>query len=216
MATVVLVVGNAAALTAGDTVLQDRLTGLGHSVVLASDEDAEYGGTYDGVMVSDSCAGATFGAKYDTVAKPGLTLESPTWRLGSNTSTATVTQWSVNEVGDADGGLTGTQTIYNTAKTQQGLTSASVATTGGQIVATPQGVATNCVYVIYESGVALTSGTAPARRVFFRVLDGDVTEAGGFSAQGLTLLDAAITWAFGTVTPPSTNHGSFLPLLLGG
>ena len=74
MATIVLVVGNKASLTADDTPLQDRLVNThGHSVVLRSDEEAAYGSAYDGVVISDSCAGATLGTKYSTVAKPAIT-----------------------------------------------------------------------------------------------------------------------------------------------
>lgn len=197
MATIVLVVGNAAALTAGDTVLRNRLVANGHTVVLRSDEEAEYTSAYDGVMVSDSCAGATFGAKYDTVAKPGIALEAPSWRLGtSSAQTAGVTQWSVNSVAGLNGGLTGTQTVYSTAQTQQGLTVASLGT-GAQVIATQQGDATKAVYLVYEAGAALAGGAAaPARRAMFRVLDAGAVSA--LNSNGLALLDAVIDWAYGT------------------
>jgi hypothetical protein len=212
VATIVLVVADTTSLGSGDTILQNRLTSNhGHTVVLRNDEDAEYGSAYDGVMVSDSCVAATFGSKYDTVAKPGICLEglASGWRLGTSSSAGSgVTQWDVQSVPAANAGLTGAQTIYSAGAAQQGLTTSSVPA-GGQIVAYESGATTKAVYVIYESGGTLTSGTAPARRVFFRAGNADVAN---LTSTGLSLLDAAITWAYGG-TNIARRTGGFLQLL---
>lgn len=194
MGHIILVVANSPTPTAGDLVLQGRLENAGHTVTRTSDEDAEYGGAYDGVLVSDSCSGGTFGAKYDTVAKPGITCENASWRLGSFIGATTgVAQWTVNSVSAANGGLTGAQTIYSSGQSQQGITVSSLPA-AATAVATQQGDSNKGTYVIYESGGALVSGTAPARRVFLRIGD---PAMGNLASAGTTLLDAAISWAFG-------------------
>ena len=213
MGNIVLVVADRfATLSAGDTILRDRLLSFGHTVSLASDEDAERdSGTYDGVMVSDSCSGGTVGSKYDTAAKPGITLEATSWRLGTTVGAASITQWDVIDVGDLDAGFGGTtQTVYSTASSQQGLSAWS----GGTVVAYQAGGTSKAVYAVWDTGDTLTSGTAPARRVWFRVGDPQIT-SGAFNATGLTMLDAAIVWAFGSASGPSVARrtGGFLQLL---
>lgn len=196
MAVIVLVVGNSASLTAGDSAIQSRLESNGHTVTLRSDDDAELTTGFDGVTVSDSCAAATIGAKYATSTRPGLTLEQPAWDLGTYSATASVTQWVVSEAGELDANLTGTQSVYSSSQSQGGIDQSSLGA-GAQIVATRAGASTVCTYVAYDTGVAMASGTAPARRVAFRVADGAVP---ALTTAGQALLDAAIAWAFGAPT----------------
>jgi hypothetical protein len=196
VATIVLVCANAATPTAGDLVIQGRLEAAGHTVVRTSDESAEYSGAYDGVFVSDSCSGGTFGSKYDTVAKPAITCEAVSWRLGTYLGGITGTQWTVQDVA-GNGGLTGTQSVYSNSQSQQGIDT-DVLPGAATVVARLAGDADHGTYVTYEAGGALTSGTAPARRVFLRIGDGAMDN---LTAAGTTLLDAAISWAFGPVAP---------------
>lgn len=191
MGTIVLVVANSASLTSGDTVMQTALETAGHTVVLRSDEDAEYGSAYDGVMVSDSCSGGTFGSKYDTVAKPGITCENASWRLGSFLGGINGTQWTVEDV-EGNGGLTGAQTVYSTTISQQGIDTDTLPS-AATVVARLTGDADQGTYVTYAEGGNLTSGTAPAKRVFLRIGDSGMAN---LAASGDTLLAAAIDWAF--------------------
>jgi hypothetical protein len=195
MGTIVLVRADAVSGTAGDLVLQARLEAAGHTVVRVADEDPEYGGAYDGVMISDSCSGGTVGAKYDTVAKPGITCENVTWRLGTYLGGITGTNWTVQNVA-GNAGLTGDQVIYSEAVSQQGVDT-DVLPAAATVVARLTGDADHGTYVTYEAGGALTSGTAPARRVFLRIGDPAVPV---LTAAGLALVDAAITWAFGSAS----------------
>lgn len=192
MGHIILVVATSGSPTVGDLVIQGRLEAAGHTVTRTSDEDAEYSGSYDGVVVSDSCSGGTFGAKYDTVTKPGLTFEAASWRLGTYSGAADATQWSVNAVPAANGGLTGTQTVYDATQPQQGISVSSLPA-AATVVATQQGDSNKGVYVVYEAGGALTSGTATARRAFLRIGDGAMDN---LTSAGTTLLDAAIGWTF--------------------
>jgi hypothetical protein len=145
VATIVLVVANAGSLTTGDTVIRDRLQAAGHTVVLRNDEDPEYTGAYDGVFISDSCSGGTVSAKYDTVAKPGITAENVTWRLGTYLGAIDGTQWTVENT-DGNGGLTGTQTVYTATMPQQGIDT-DVLPAGATVVARLTGDSDHGVYV---------------------------------------------------------------------
>lgn len=191
MGTIVLVVASTGSLTSGDQVMQAALQAAGHTVVLRNDEDAEYGGTYDGVMVSDSCSGGTLGSKYDTVAKPGITCENASWRLGTYLGGINGTQWTVENV-EGNGGLTGTQTIYTTTISQQGIDTDTLPS-AATVVARLAGDADHGVYVTYAEGGNLTSGTAPAKRVFLRIGDSAMAN---LATAGETILAAAIDWAF--------------------
>jgi hypothetical protein len=202
VATIVLVVANAGSLTTGDTVIRDRLQAAGHTVVLRNDEDPEYTGAYDGVFISDSCSGGTVSAKYDTVAKPGITAENVTWRLGTYLGAIDGTQWTVENT-DGNGGLTGTQTVYTATMPQQGIDT-DVLPAGATVVARLTGDSDHGVYVRYAAGGALTSGTAPAKRVFLRIGDGAMAS---LTAAGVQLLDAAIEWAFGPAAPIEKQGG---------
>lgn len=198
MATIVLVCADPSSLTAGDTILRNRLQAAGHTVIPVDDADPEYSGSYDGVMVSDSCSGGTFGSKYDTAAKPGITLENVPWRLGTYLGGVDGTDWVVESV-DGNGGLTGTHTVYDSTQSQQGIDTDTLPA-AATVVARLAGDADHGTYVTYEAGQPLTSGNAPARRVFLRIGDGAMDN---LTSAGLALLDAAIEWAFGVVEAPS-------------
>jgi hypothetical protein len=198
VATILLVVGNAGSLTFWDTAFRGRIEAAGHTVTVIDDNTAEpASNTYDGVAVSDSSAGGS--VAYGTVAKPGLTSEQPTsWNLGTNVAGTTATQWSVNAVSPQNGGLTGTQTVYSgSGLSQQGLSTSSIG--AGTVVATQQGASTKAVYVTWETGDALNSGTAPAKRCFLRIPN---HTSSFLTTAGTTLLDAAIAWTF---TAPATD-----------
>src|SRR5690606_5620871 len=172
----------------------DHLEAMGHEVVRRLDSDPEITTGYDAVIVSDSSSNANVGTKYGTVAKPGLCTEGLTsgWRLGSgSTMSGMTTQWNVLNVSPYNGGLTGVRTIYGSEYQQQGMTRSSVEGTDGIIVATEANDSNLVTYAVYEAGAVLTSGTAPARRVFMRFGN---SVAGTLTADAWTLFDAALNW----------------------
>jgi hypothetical protein len=193
VATIVLVMANSAAGTAGDLVLEGLLQAAGHTVVRRSDEEAEYGGAYDGVVVSDSCSGGTVGSKYDTAAVPGVTFENVTWRLGTYLAGLSGTQLTVYDV-EGNGGLTGTVTAFTETVSVQGIDTDTLPGTP-TIVARFLGDADHGVIVHWPAGSNLTSGTAPAKRAFIRFGDGAVPV---MTADGTTLVEATFAWAFGS------------------
>jgi hypothetical protein len=197
MATILLVVGNSAALTTGDTAVSTRLSGThGHTVVVASDEDAEYGGAYDGFVVCDSVAAATFGSKYSAVAKPCVLLDNGPWddygMCVTTAQTVTQTNWTVLSAGDLDASLSGDTVVYSSAQSQAQATISTLGS-GVQVVAQLTSDTTRSPFFAYESGATQSTGTAPARRVAFGVLNAAV---GALNADGTALLDAAFAWAF--------------------
>ena len=201
MGIILLVVADKAALTAGDVFIQNRLTSMGHTVTLRSDEEAELTTGYDGIFTSDSCSSGTLSPKYGTITKPAITSEFPTgWGLGTLSGGANTTTWTVNAGTALSAGLSGTQTVYSVATGQDGAASTNVG--DGVIVATHG--ATNAVapVVYWDTGVAMATGqpAAPARRVLFRVGDANIANV---LTPALSILDAAIDWAYGTVTAPT-------------
>lgn len=193
MGHIILVIANAASPTTGDLIIEDHLETAGHTVTRQSDEAAEYSDPYDGVVIADSSSGVTIGTKYDTATVPGITLENSGWRLGTYLGgISSVTSWTVEDV-EGNGGLTGGQTVYDAAQSQQGIDTDTLPA-GAIVVARATGDADHGTYVLYEEGGDLAEGTAPARRVFLRIADGALDN---LTTAGLTLLDAAIEWSFG-------------------
>lgn len=212
---IVLLVGDSAVLTAGDTYLQSRLGFLGYTVLIRDDSDPEESASnYDGWVASETVSNANVGAKYSTVAKPGVLLDFPLWEThGLTTGIANVsagnTQWTMQAVAGLDGGLTGVQTIYSVGSDQPSVTIATQLTGGALIPALRTANLARTAYFAYESGVAMPVGNAPARRV--AVGHNNAVLAGGIiNATGEALLNAAFTWAFPAVVPPDNPTLFFL------
>lgn len=217
MATIVLMVADAAALTSGDTTLRDRLQNThGHTVLLRSDEAAEEaGGSYDGFVIGESVASGLAGTKYRDAAVPGIVMEGALWDehlLGAFSTSTAQTQWNMQSVPPLNAGLTGLTTVYSSSQSQHwSLISAMGA--GVQVVAQHATDSTRGTVFVYESGATTVTGTAPARRVALGILD---TAIGAMTTDGLAVLDAVLDWAFpslpaGPLTPsPSRRHRTLL------
>lgn len=198
MSDVLLVVGDKTSLTAGDTYLQTLLaTTLGHTVTLASDEEAEVAqGTYAAAVLAESCSSGNLGSKYKTWTAGVLAFENGVYDdldLSSSPSSTGIDNWDVNTVADLDGGHGGTNVVMFSSDQVARRVSF---TTGGlgagaQVVATIQG-GTYAVYFVYEAGAALSSGAlAPGRRVAMGVNDADF---GNLTADGADVVQDAVEW----------------------
>jgi hypothetical protein len=200
MASILVVVGNAGTPTSGDSYLEGVLQGLGHTVTYVSDETAEDVTGFDGIVVTDSCSSVTLGAKYDTAAIPLVSHEAQHWDDIRMITAASVTEISTTTITYEDdthaiangpyGAHTGTDTILSGSALI--ARSTSVASGVTQIAST--GGATNIVCGAAESGATLTSGTAPARRVFMWPKE---AAAVLLTADGENPLKNAYVWAFG-------------------
>lgn len=76
MSDILLVVGTAGTPTSGDNYVKAILEGLGHTVTLRSDDDADSVSGFSGVVCAESCASGTLGTKYASAAVPVVTHES--------------------------------------------------------------------------------------------------------------------------------------------
>jgi hypothetical protein len=208
MGAILMVVGDATVPTTGDTYLTGVLEGLGHTVTYVSDETAEDVTGFDGVVVTDSCSSATLGAKYDTVAIPLVDHEAQHWDDIRMITAATVDEVSVTQVLWEDithaiadgpyGAHSGTDTIFSSAA----LLARSDGLASGVVQIASNGGSTNVVCGAAESGATLTSGTAPARRVFMWPKE---AAAALLTADGENPLKNAYYWAFGSVAAPESR-----------
>lgn len=216
-----LVVENKLALTSGDTALRDRLLGLGHTVEIVSDDDAEP--VMTGVtllVIAESCSSVTLGNKYSTYTGPVLTFESFHWDalglttgngVGVTASDAFITAHAIST------GLTpGNNAIFLTSGTFLSHSGASHGVNAQQ-VARHTGLSEWSIFA-YEDGATLADGsTATSRMVAFGALDAGVA---AFSANGWLLFDNAVDWVLSSdrlVLPTRLGAASVLsPSVQGG
>jgi hypothetical protein len=188
---VALIVGNAASLPPKDAPIKSRLTALGKRVRLV-DDDAVTSSALSGVasiVISSSVVPTKVPSWLATYAVPVLNLEAyaqSTLRLASS-GTEHAGQTLVKIVNAAHplaGGRSGDVTVQTSAPLGAGQPVSSAA------VVARSASGTAALYGI-ERGAALTSGTAPARRVgFFFSYDSPPA----LSSAGWTLFDAAVRW----------------------
>jgi hypothetical protein len=203
MGAILLVVADSALPSTGDGVLQNVLADLSHVVTYRSDDVAEDVTGFDGVVISDSCSSATLGTKYDTVSVPVADHEAQHWddmRLVTAASVAEISTTDVTWLATAHpiedgpyGTFSGTDTIYSAAS----LLPRSNSVASGAVLVANSGASQICCGAA-ETGAVLTSGTAPARRVFMWPRDGPATL---LTEDGRNPLKNAYYWLFGLGTP---------------
>ena len=213
-----LVVGSPT-LSAGDTVLRNRLQTLGYTVT-AVDDDVASSGSAAGmalIVVSESVeTGTGIGTVFTNVAVPLITGESgiyaPLKMTGAtlNTDYGTVAAQTQVTIVDAThplaAGLSGTVTVVTSAD----LLDFGVPSAAANKVATLVGQPGKFSIFGYETGAAMVGMNAPARRVAWFAEDVVATK---LTASGLALFDAAVAWAKGGTTgvPPGGTDGPGVP-----
>ncbi len=194
--TAVLVVGNKAMPTPGDTRLQDILSARGLAVTLVSDEDVPSVNGVHLVVLAESSASSVLGDKYRDVPVPVVVLERLVFfsmgMVNSNSIDQGVvngTQVSITMPGHTmAAGLSGTISVVGAAA-DMGWGRPE---TGAERVAIIPGMTDRVVVFGYPRGAMLVIGPAPARRVGSFVMDG---AARLLNDNGVKLLGAAIDWA---------------------
>ncbi len=216
---VLLVVGDAASLGASDTAIRNRLQNYGFTVQVVSDDLAS---TADAtgkavILTSATVSSAQVNTKFRDVAVPVINweygLEDDYGFTGdANTAryfTASQRNLIITNVGHplAAGLAAGTRTVATVAG------DFSWGEPGGSpitIARLNDGSSHPCLYA-YETGAAMTAGTAPAQRVHLFLQNNTFAS---LNADGLKLFDAAVSWAVGQVAaPPSWVQP---PVLQGG
>ena len=196
---VVMVTNGTAALSAGDTVLVDRLHSRGFVVSFVSDvaatADAVAG--QDLIVISSTAESGPLGTKIRDVAIPVVCLENgafPTMGLtgavlgtdyGSTFNQTTVV---ITGIAELTGALSDGVTITSLpAELGWGAPPAG-ALVGADLADNNQ----DAVLFGYPAGAALFGLEAPARRVGFAIRE---TAAANLTADGLPMFDSAVTFA---------------------
>ncbi|MFO1490057.1 MAG: lamin tail domain-containing protein [Kiritimatiellia bacterium] len=203
-ANVLFVVGNTT-LNSGDSAVNTRLQGLGHSITLVAGPAAKVADATgrDVILVSSTVAPADVAAKFTPVGVPLMCWEpgllddlGMTGPAGADAGTAAAqTQVRVVRASHAiAGGLSGQPVILGSAQT---LTWAANLPSAAQSVATLAGDGNRSVLFLYESGALMSARSAPARRAGFLLQD---TTAAALNTSGWGLFDRTLAWL---LSPPA-------------
>jgi hypothetical protein len=201
---VLFVVGDAAAMGPSDLAISNRLQTNGYTVQVVSDElAATTNATGKGLVLTSSTVGSSLvNTKFRDVAVPVINWETSVQddygfttaaNLGTASSQSTL---NITNAGHplAAGLAAGIRTVVTVAD------AFSWGEPGGNPIILARlndGSSHPCLYA-YEAGAAMSSGTAPARRVHI-FLQNETFAA--LNADGLKLFDAAVGWAMGQAAP---------------
>lgn len=186
----------------GDVPLRNRLTAAGHTVTVVDDDALTQAAVQNAklVVIASSVVPSKIPTWLGNLATPVLSSEVYAYgalRLGSSPSEH-ASQTRVDIVTPSSplaAGLSGSVNAVTSAATF-GL---GVPPAGATVVARSPAASSKAAVFAVDTGGALTSGTAPARRVgFFLAYDAPPK----LSAQGGSLFDAAVAWALGGTAPP--------------
>jgi hypothetical protein len=200
---VAMIVGNAASIPPKDVATRNRLvSNLGRTVTLIDDDNLASStvlGDAGLVVVSSSVVPTKIPSWLATVGVPLLDAEAyvqTTLRLATSgkEEASKTTLRVVNASHPLAAGKSGDVAVQSSFPMAVGYPVASAA-----VIARIPGASTASIYGI-EAGAALTTGTAPARRVgFFFSYDSPPA----LTAAGWSFFDAAVTWLTpATTTPP--------------
>jgi hypothetical protein len=194
-----IVVGNSGVPTAADSDLYFRVEDLGFAPQYVDDGAAVPAGV-EGFVIADSVTAATVGTKYNNLTVPVVTLEFDLWddnRLAANTGAATAASTDLDLVAHTiTTGLADPLPALISAQAQRGVLSADLPA-GAVVFARPGADATRVIGWTFETGAAMTSGTAQARRAALHLPEAWLSL---FTVGGASLLEALLEWAFRAYT----------------
>ena len=191
---VALVVANPSGLTSAETAVRDRLQARGFTVATVDDNNANsYNPTgLAFIVVSPSVVDTTYGSAFNNSTVPLILMKrtlAANLRFGNSpgtNNTNRIDMVTANNGHPLAAGKTGSVTVYSnngTIGNIQNLGSGAVA------IAYASGSTSRFTIVGYPAGAAMTSGTAPAKRVgFFLEI------ANTYTTNGSDLFDAAVQW----------------------
>lgn len=203
---IVMVVGNPAGLTTGETALRSRLVSFGYDVALVSDTASSTNDAIGAALIvtSSTVTSANVGAKFQNVAVPVLNWENGlqddllmTGQLPNSDYGESFEQTSVL-ITDAShplaGGLSvGEHTVTTAPMTFSWGYPQNALGTAAIVATLSDGSGFPCIYG-YDSGALLADGVtrAPARRVQIFLQDNTYSV---IAPDGSRLVDAALAWA---------------------
>ncbi len=194
---VLLVVGNPSSLTPADIAIRDRLqTPLGLDVRVVDDNAV---GSYNPagaslIVVASSVNATTYGSAFNNTAIPLILMKrelAANLRLG-NTPNSTTNRREIDMNSAQSGhplaaGRTGRVAIYGSNSEIGNIQNVGA---GGLRIAYAYGTTNRFTIVGYPAGAAMTSGTAPAKRVGFFLVRANL-----YTTDGWALFDAAVNWS---------------------
>jgi hypothetical protein len=206
---VLLVVGNPAALDAGDVALRDRLVGRLSADVTVRDDAAPADLAGHGlIVIAESVASSTLGAKYADAPVGVVNLEKSSWdehrltTVGADESTtgSVYVEDAADPLVAGPGGRVDGTIAYVTAAQKTGWAWGSSLGEGADrwVVALSAANAGKNVAFTYEAGAAMATGTAPGRRVGLGYYSAAVP---ALTAEGWVLFDNAIAYASPNAPP---------------
>jgi hypothetical protein len=214
MANVLLVVGLPGTPTTQDALQKTLLEGAGHTVTYADDAVTLPNTGYDVIVVAESGQSTSVAlTSIPTCSLPVMLCETTvdTMRLATTPGTS-LSHNALDIVATTHpivSGLPDPVTVFTSNQNLVGTPTANVAS-GAVVVATHSTNAAHSVVLAAESGATLTSGTAPARRVWFGCAVG-TSSVSVYTADANTLYLQAVAWA---ATPPGPPP-AVTPLTLG-
>ena len=209
------IIDDATAPSFADQNVEGLLNSLALDVMMVSDEAATASDATDKaiILISSSVDPTVLTADFSATATPLIVWEADLYDdlnlAASPGETAAVTDLSIADDTHpiAEGFVVGDTTVYAEALPMAfgspGSGAAAVGTAGGQ-----------SVLFAYDDGAAMTTGTAPARRVAFFASS---TGTGSATYAGMALLENAIIWAanldFSVANEPLHDSGLSAPAL---
>ncbi len=196
-----LVVGNTT-LGAGDAAIKARLQALGYTPVVVSDlgADANEAVGMRLVVISSTVAINNITGKFtraavpvvncdpDTMGDLGMTGQFLNTDFGTSAGQGSIAMNAATAAHALSAGQTGSPVVLSPANS---LTWAKPAAAAVKIATLTTDLSRVTIFG-YESGAAMMSGPAPARRVGFFLGD---TSAANWTAPGQALFNAAVQWA---------------------
>jgi hypothetical protein len=192
-----MVVSNPGSLNSTDTAVQNRLTALSFTIILADDDSVSEGDTINRelVYISDSVNEGALGGKLCDARAPILITKAGLYDDMNMTAS-----------GDsgAEGGQTAIDIVDSGSSLAAGLSGNVTIYTGGNNIGwgNPKGSAQQVASIVepppstkvtifaYGSGANITCGGLPARRVAFPLSSGAT-----LTIDGWRLFDATVNWA---------------------
>jgi len=192
----VLMVVGSTTLSSSDQAIKNRLTGLGLGVTVVDHNAASSAAAVrQMVLISPSTSATTLGNRYSGVAVPTMVLNPASYDdmlMGSEggTSPSTVGISIVAPSHTTAAGLTGT---VSPVPALTALSSTASVASGATVVARLPPFNYPTIFA-FNAGSAMTSGTAPARRLGWM---GTTAAMTSLTASGVSLFDKAVEWTIG-------------------
>lgn len=195
---VLLIVGNPSSLTNADTAIRNRLQALNLDVRIVDDNNV---GSYNPtgaalIVVAPSINSTTYGSAFNNTAIPLILMQrdvASNLRLGSSSNPGNITNIteidmiSANSSHPLAAGRSGRTAVYSSNGTTGDIRNLG---SGAEQIAYARGQTNRFTIVGYPAGAAMTSGTAPAKRVGFFLEFANI-----YNTNGGALFDAAVNWS---------------------